>query len=79
MSSGVRLGVCAALVVVLVFEPSGLTIVCVVLETTDEPIDRVAELAGFGSPAALRQHFNRMVRTSPTAYRRAFRQEEPVA
>ncbi|MBV9412177.1 MAG: helix-turn-helix domain-containing protein, partial [Acidimicrobiia bacterium] len=49
------------------------------LETSDEPIDRIAELAGFGSPAALRQHFNRMVRTSPTAYRRAFRQEEPVA
>jgi AraC family transcriptional regulator, transcriptional activator FtrA len=49
------------------------------LETTDEPVDRVAELAGFGSTAALRQHFNRMVRTSPTAYRRAFRQEEPVA
>ena len=49
------------------------------LETTDETIDRVAELAGFGSPASLRQHFNRMVRTSPTAYRRTFRQEEPVA
>jgi len=49
------------------------------LETSDEPVDRVAELAGFGSPAALRQHFNRMVRTSPTAYRRTFRQEEPVA
>ena len=49
------------------------------LETTDEPVDRVAELAGFGSPAALRQHFHRLVRTSPTAYRRAFRQEEPVA
>jgi len=49
------------------------------LETTDEPVDRVAELAGFGSPAALRQHFGRVVRTSPTAYRRTFRQEEPVA
>jgi len=50
-----------------------------VLETTDEPVDRVAQLAGFGSPAALRQHFNRIVRTSPTSYRRAFRQEEPVS
>jgi transcriptional regulator GlxA family with amidase domain len=48
------------------------------LETTDEPVDRVAELAGFGSPAALRQHFHRLVRTSPTSYRRCFRQEEPV-
>jgi transcriptional regulator GlxA family with amidase domain len=49
------------------------------LETTDEPVDRVAALAGFGSPAALRQHFQRLVRTSPTSYRRCFRQEEPVA
>jgi transcriptional regulator GlxA family with amidase domain len=49
------------------------------LETTDEPVDQVAELAGFGSPAALRQHFHRLVRTSPTSYRRTFRQEEPVA
>jgi transcriptional regulator GlxA family with amidase domain len=49
------------------------------LETTDEPVDRVAELAGFGSPAALRQHFQRQVRTSPTSYRRTFRQAEPVA
>jgi transcriptional regulator GlxA family with amidase domain len=48
------------------------------LETSDEPVDRVAELAGFGSPAALRQHFSRLVRTSPTAYRRTFHQEEPV-
>ena len=48
------------------------------LETTDEPVERVAELAGFGSPAALRQHFQRQVRTSPTSYRRCFR-EEPVA
>jgi len=49
------------------------------LETTDEPVDRVADLAGFGSPASLRQHFNRIVRTSPTSYRRTFRHEEPVA
>src|SRR5438067_5661346 len=49
------------------------------LETTDEPVDRVAELAGFGPPAALRQPFHRLVPTSPTSYRRTFRQEEPVA
>ncbi|MBV8305301.1 MAG: helix-turn-helix domain-containing protein [Acidimicrobiia bacterium] len=48
------------------------------LETTDEPVDRVAELAGFGSPASLRQHFQRIVRTSPTSYRRTFRREESV-
>jgi AraC family transcriptional regulator, transcriptional activator FtrA len=42
------------------------------LETTDLPIDRVAEQAGFGSPAALRLHFQRTLRTSPLAYRRVF-------
>jgi len=43
------------------------------LETTDESVDRVAALAGFGSAAALRPHFQRIVRTSPLAYRRTFR------
>lgn len=45
------------------------------LETTDLSVERVADDAGFGSPAALRMHFQRTVRTSPLAYRRAFRQE----
>ena len=44
------------------------------LETTDLSIDRVANEAGFGSPAALRMHFQRIVRTSPLAYRRVFTQ-----
>ncbi len=44
------------------------------LETTDLPVDRVADDAGFGSPAALRMHFQRSVRTSPLAYRRVFTQ-----
>jgi transcriptional regulator GlxA family with amidase domain len=42
------------------------------LETTDLSIDRVADEAGFGSPAALRMHFQRSVHTSPVAYRRVF-------
>jgi AraC family transcriptional activator FtrA len=42
------------------------------LETTDLPIDRVADEAGFGSPAAMRMHFQRNVHTSPLAYRRVF-------
>ncbi|MGZ4695224.1 MAG: GlxA family transcriptional regulator [Acidimicrobiales bacterium] len=42
------------------------------LETTDLSIDRVADEAGFGSPAALRMHFQRSVHTSPLAYRRVF-------
>ena len=44
------------------------------LETTDLPVDRVAERCGFGSAAGLRDHFTRQVRTSPLAYRRTFRE-----
>jgi transcriptional regulator GlxA family with amidase domain len=43
------------------------------LETTRHSIERIAEEAGFGSTAALRERFQRVVRTSPQAYRRAFR------
>ena len=43
------------------------------LETTDEPVERVASQVGFGSAAALRQHFRRHVSNAPVAYRRAFR------
>ena len=43
------------------------------LETSDEPVGRVAGACGFGSPASLRAHFGRELRTSPLAYRRAFR------
>jgi len=43
------------------------------LETTDEPLERVAQRCGFGSAAALRQHFSRAVSASPAAYRRTFR------
>ncbi|MCP2262423.1 transcriptional regulator, AraC family with amidase-like domain [Streptoalloteichus tenebrarius] len=43
------------------------------LETTDLPVDRVAEEAGFGAPATLRHHFTRLVGTSPRTYRRSFR------
>lgn len=43
------------------------------LETTDSAIDMIAERAGFGSPASLRQHFNRTYKISPSTYRREFR------
>ncbi|MFB9375487.1 GlxA family transcriptional regulator [Kineococcus gynurae] len=43
------------------------------LEEGDESIDEVARRCGFGSAATLRQHFLRLVRTTPTAYRRTFR------
>ena len=43
------------------------------LETTDVPVAEVAIDCGFGSSAALRVHFGRVVGTSPAAYRRTFR------
>ena len=43
------------------------------LETTDNPIDLIAEMAGFGSAVSLRQHFNFAFKISPSNYRREFR------
>jgi transcriptional regulator GlxA family with amidase domain len=42
------------------------------LETTDAPIDRIADRCGLGTAANLRKHFHRHVGTTPTAYRTAF-------
>jgi transcriptional regulator GlxA family with amidase domain len=42
------------------------------LETTDLPIDAVAQQAGFGTAASLRQHMHAAVGVAPNAYRRAF-------
>ena len=42
------------------------------LEATDEPVERIAVRTGFGSPTAFREHFKRIVGTSPQAYRAAF-------
>jgi transcriptional regulator GlxA family with amidase domain len=44
------------------------------LETTDLPVEHVAARSGFGSATSLRTHFGRRLATTPTAYRRAFRQ-----
>jgi transcriptional regulator GlxA family with amidase domain len=44
------------------------------LETTDLPIEVIAERCGFGSATVLRTHFRRIVDTSPLGYRRAFHQ-----
>jgi transcriptional regulator GlxA family with amidase domain len=43
------------------------------LEETDEPVERVASLAGFSTAVNLRQHFTRAVGVPPVAYRRTFR------
>ena len=42
------------------------------LESTDASIDEIAARCGFGTAANLRKHFHRHVRTTPTAYRKAF-------
>lgn len=42
------------------------------LERSDEPIDRVAADAGFGSGSSLRLHFQAALGVSPSAYRQTF-------
>ncbi|MFI6323908.1 GlxA family transcriptional regulator [Nonomuraea sp. NPDC050556] len=42
------------------------------LETTDEPVERVARRVGFASAVALRPHFRRQVGVSPATYRESF-------
>ncbi|WP_051942698.1 helix-turn-helix domain-containing protein [Streptacidiphilus rugosus] len=42
------------------------------LESGEAPIDEVAAAVGFDSAATYRHHFVRAMRTTPTAYRRAF-------
>jgi transcriptional regulator GlxA family with amidase domain len=43
------------------------------LETTDEPVERLAARCGFGTAAGMRVHFQRQVGTSPLKYRQTFR------
>ena len=47
------------------------------LEHTDEPVERAARRAGFGSPVSFRTHFRRELGTSPLVYRRTFRRATP--
>jgi AraC family transcriptional regulator, transcriptional activator FtrA len=44
------------------------------LETSDLPIELVAESSGFSTASNLRKHFGRVLRTSPQAYRRTFQE-----
>lgn len=43
------------------------------LESTDHPVERIAQIAGIGSPESLRHHFRRVMGVSPSAWRRTFR------
>jgi AraC family transcriptional activator FtrA len=42
------------------------------LETSAASVDEIAAAVGFGTATTFRHHFAREMRTSPTAYRRAF-------
>ena len=42
------------------------------LETTEQPVERIAELAGFGSPVSLRQHFKKLLGVNPSVWRQSF-------
>lgn len=46
------------------------------LEKRAESMDQVAEAVGLGNTATLRQYFSRVLRTTPTAYRRQFSTRE---
>ena len=48
------------------------------LESSDQPVERIASLAGFGTAANLRQHFTRVVGVPPMHYRRTFRGEQQM-
>jgi transcriptional regulator GlxA family with amidase domain len=45
------------------------------LESSDDPVERVAQDCGFGTGATLRLHFGREVGVSPTRYRVTFKQD----
>ena len=42
------------------------------LEITDEPIEHIAELAGFRSAVSLRQYFKTTFRVAPSVWRQTF-------
>jgi AraC family transcriptional activator FtrA len=48
------------------------------LETSDASIESIASAVGFATATTFRHHFTRLMRTSPSAYRRAFRSAAPA-
>lgn len=48
------------------------------LETTNESVDLIAQRVGFGAAATLRMHFQRLLKTTPLAYRKTFRTSGPL-
>ena len=49
------------------------------LEETDLPVETVAARSGFGTATTLREHFGRVVHTTPTAYRRTFAADDRLS
>jgi transcriptional regulator GlxA family with amidase domain len=43
------------------------------LESTDTPVERIADEAGFGTSASLRQHLHAAIGVAPLTYRRTYR------
>jgi AraC family transcriptional regulator, transcriptional activator FtrA len=48
------------------------------LETTNEPVERIATCCGFSSAATLRLRFQRLLHISPQTYRHAFQREKAL-
>jgi transcriptional regulator GlxA family with amidase domain len=48
------------------------------LETTDLPVERIAQRCGFGTTVSLRQHLHAAIGMSPLAYRRTYQPVEPA-
>ncbi|CAI1598819.1 Multiple antibiotic resistance protein marA [Serratia quinivorans] len=46
------------------------------LEKTDQPVERIAQAAGFATALSMRRHFQRQFKTSPSLYRKEFRVTE---
>jgi AraC family transcriptional regulator, transcriptional activator FtrA len=44
------------------------------LESGDSPAEEIAVAARFAAPVTLRHHFGKLLHTSPSAYRRTFRE-----
>jgi transcriptional regulator GlxA family with amidase domain len=47
------------------------------LESTDTPVERVADEPGFGTTASLCQHLHAAIGVAPPTYRRTFRGSVP--
>lgn len=46
------------------------------LEVSAHPIERIAELVGFGTATALRQQFKQALGVTPAEWRRSFRMDD---